>query len=60
MFKKYNNGWLFKVGGVDGESFQVSVRYFEGLKFRLIIDLNTESLITIFRFNHKIFFINMR
>lgn len=58
--KKLENGWRIRVGGVNGQSFCVVLRYFNsrGYKhdkgFRLIIDLNSDRLIRLFGFNERV------
>lgn len=53
--KRFDNGWRFKVGGVNGEPFEFCCRYFSRRGFRVIINLNTDRLIRIFGFNQKVF-----
>lgn len=54
-FKRFNNGWRLKVGGVNGEPFEFYCRYFSRCGFRVVINLNTDRLIRIFGFNQKVF-----
>lgn len=54
IFKKFENGWRLKIGGVNGEKFEVYLRYFKRKGFRLMINLNTNKLIKLFGFNQKI------
>ena len=46
-FRKLNNGWRFKIGGI-------TLRYFNKCGFRLCLNFNTDFLIKIFGFNQKI------
>ena len=62
--RKFDDGWRIRVGDYD-KNFCIALRYFNsnGYKhtkgFRIIIDLNTEKLINIFKFNHKIIHISI-
>lgn len=53
-FRKLNNGWYFQIGDVNGKTFRLFFRYFNRRGYKLIIDLNTETLIKLFGFNQKI------
>ena len=33
-FRKFNNGWRFKVGGTSGEPMGIALRYFNKCGFR--------------------------
>lgn len=52
-FKKFRDGWRIKIGGTNGESFEVRLRYFNEYGFRLIINFNTDFLIKFFGFNQR-------
>lgn len=53
-FRKFNNGFSFQIGGVNGESFMINIRYFNVKGFRLTVSLNTDRLIKLFGFNQRI------
>lgn len=53
-FRKLNNGWYFQIGDVNGKTFRLFLRYFNRRGYKLIVDLNTETLIKLFGFNQKI------
>lgn len=53
-FKKLDKGWRFQIGGVNGEAFRLHIRYFNGFKFRITVDFNTDTLISLFGFNHRV------
>ena len=52
-FRKFEDGWCFQIGGVNGESFEIYLRYFSHEGFRLTINLNTDRLIRLFGFNSR-------
>jgi len=53
-FKKLDNGWRFQIGGTNGEAFGLHIRYFNGFKFRITVDFNTDTLIRLFGFNQRV------
>lgn len=53
-FRKFNNGWRFKVGGTSGEPMGIVLRYFNKCGFRLLVNFNTDFLINLFGFNQNI------
>lgn len=55
-FMKHYNGWNFTIGGVNGNAFMIKLRFIRNTKtLRLLLDLNHEKLINLFRFNHREF-----
>lgn len=60
LIRKHDNYWRIRVGGVNGQSFRLALRYRSNRenrsikRFRLTIDLNTNMLIHLFGFNEKV------
>lgn len=46
--------WLIQIGDTNGKPFCIKLRWFTRCGFRLTINFNTDRLIKLFGFNHKI------
>ncbi len=53
-FRKIENGWRFRLGGVNGEAYMLNLRYFSRKGFRLTVCFNTEGLVRLFGFNQRV------
>lgn len=51
--ERINGGWRICNGPIGERDLYISLRYFRGRGFRLIIDCNTEFWMKIFGFNYR-------